>query len=152
MRSAEFYMSKANRDGNTSLSGARKKMIRLCRWFPCCAPAKTRSTAKASAIPANSPVVFRCGQKISSVMRASSSVRLTPITSRRCSRSRALERRKARRTQIPSWYLDLELLESYYWGHKYHHTASATMFYALREGLAMVIEESRENRWERHQR
>ena len=50
------------------------------------------------------------------------------------------------------WYLDLELLESYYWGHKYHHTASATMFYALREGLAMVMEEGRETRWERHQR
>jgi alanine-glyoxylate transaminase/serine-glyoxylate transaminase/serine-pyruvate transaminase len=65
---------------------------------------------------------------------------------------RALERRKARRTPVPSWYLDLELLESYYWGHKYHHTASATLFYALREGLAMVMEEGRENRWERHQR
>jgi alanine-glyoxylate transaminase/serine-glyoxylate transaminase/serine-pyruvate transaminase len=65
---------------------------------------------------------------------------------------RALERRKARQTQMPSWYLDLELLESYYWGHKYHHTASATMFYALREGLAMVMEEGRESRWDRHQR
>jgi alanine-glyoxylate transaminase/serine-glyoxylate transaminase/serine-pyruvate transaminase len=65
---------------------------------------------------------------------------------------RALERRKARKTPIPSWYLDLELLESYYWGHKYHHTASATLFYALREGLAMVSDEGREDRWQRHHR
>lgn len=65
---------------------------------------------------------------------------------------RALERRKARKAPMQSWYLDLDLLESYYWGHKYHHTASATLFYALREGLAIVHEEGRENRWERHQR
>jgi len=65
---------------------------------------------------------------------------------------RALDRRKSRKTPMQSWYLDLELLESYYWGRKYHHTASATLFYALREGLAMVMEEGRENRWERHKR
>lgn len=65
---------------------------------------------------------------------------------------RALERRKARKAPMQSWYLDLDLLESYYWGHKYHHTASATLFYALREGLAIVHEEGRETRWERHQR
>lgn len=63
---------------------------------------------------------------------------------------RALERRKARRSPLPTWYLDLELLETYYWGHKYHHTASATLFYALREALVMVMEEGRENRWQRH--
>ncbi len=51
-----------------------------------------------------------------------------------------------------SWYLDLQLLDGYYTGKKYHHTASATMFYALREGLAMVAEEGRENRWDRHRR
>jgi len=65
---------------------------------------------------------------------------------------RALERLKTRRTPVPSWYLDLQLLDSYYNGHKYHHTASATLWYALREGLAMVAEEGREIRWERHRR
>jgi alanine-glyoxylate transaminase / serine-glyoxylate transaminase / serine-pyruvate transaminase len=65
---------------------------------------------------------------------------------------RALERLKARKTPVQSWYLDLALLDSFYTGHKYHHTASATLFYALREGLAAVAEEGRENRWERHQR
>jgi len=65
---------------------------------------------------------------------------------------RALERLKARTAPVQSWYLDLQLLDAYYTGHKYHHTASATLFYALREGLAMVAEEGRENRWERHRR
>ncbi len=65
---------------------------------------------------------------------------------------RALERLKARKTPVHSWYLDLLLLDTYYSGHKYHHTASATLFYALREGLAMVAEEGLESRWERHRR
>jgi alanine-glyoxylate transaminase / serine-glyoxylate transaminase / serine-pyruvate transaminase len=65
---------------------------------------------------------------------------------------RALERRRARKTPIPTWYLDLLLLDTYYEGHRYHHTASATMFYALREGLALIAEEGREARWERHRR
>ncbi|HXK02107.1 MAG TPA: alanine--glyoxylate aminotransferase family protein [Verrucomicrobiae bacterium] len=63
---------------------------------------------------------------------------------------RALERVKARKTPVHSFYLDFQLLDSFYAGHKYHHTASATAFYALREGLAMVAEETLEARWERH--
>lgn len=63
---------------------------------------------------------------------------------------RALERLRARKTTIHTWYLDLQLLDSYYTGKRYHHTASATMFYALREGLAIVHEEGLENRWQRH--
>jgi len=65
---------------------------------------------------------------------------------------RALDRLPARKTPVQSWYLDLQLLDSYYSGHKYHHTASATLLYALREGLALVAEEGLENRWERHRR
>jgi alanine-glyoxylate transaminase / serine-glyoxylate transaminase / serine-pyruvate transaminase len=65
---------------------------------------------------------------------------------------RAWERLRKRTAPVDSFYLDLRLLESYYRGHKYHHTASATMFYALREGLAVIREEGLENRWERHRR
>jgi alanine-glyoxylate transaminase / serine-glyoxylate transaminase / serine-pyruvate transaminase len=65
---------------------------------------------------------------------------------------RALERLKARQSPVHSFYLDLQLLDAFYFGHKYHHTASATLFYALREGLAMVAEEGLEARWERHRR
>ena len=73
---------------------------------------------------------------------------LAPITLSQ----RALDRMKARRPPVHSWYLDLQLLDSYFNGKKYHHTASATLFYALREGLAMVAEEGIEQRWERHRR
>ncbi len=65
---------------------------------------------------------------------------------------RALDWLKNRKTPVHSWYLDLQLLDAYYSGAKYHHTASATLFYALREGLALAEEEGIENRWERHQR
>ncbi|HUB83289.1 MAG TPA: alanine--glyoxylate aminotransferase family protein [Bryobacteraceae bacterium] len=65
---------------------------------------------------------------------------------------RALDCLGSCQRQVQSWYLDLRLLDSFYSGHKYHHTASATMFYALREGLAIVKEEGREARWERHRR
>ena len=64
---------------------------------------------------------------------------------------RALERLKERKTPVQSFYLDLQQLDSFYSGKKYHHTASATMFYALREGLAIVAEEGLEARWKRHQ-
>jgi alanine-glyoxylate transaminase/serine-glyoxylate transaminase/serine-pyruvate transaminase len=66
--------------------------------------------------------------------------------------ARALERLRTRKTPVQSWYLDLQLLDSYYSGRKYHHTASATLLYALREGLALIAEEGLENRWERHHR
>jgi alanine-glyoxylate transaminase / serine-glyoxylate transaminase / serine-pyruvate transaminase len=65
---------------------------------------------------------------------------------------RALERLKQRKSPVQSWYLDLQLVDAFYSGAKYHHTASSTMFYALREALAMVEEEGLEQRWERHQR
>jgi alanine-glyoxylate transaminase/serine-glyoxylate transaminase/serine-pyruvate transaminase len=65
---------------------------------------------------------------------------------------RALDRLKTRTAPPTSWYLDFQLLDSFYNGHKYHHTASATLFYALREGLAIAAEEGLENRWERHRR
>jgi alanine-glyoxylate transaminase/serine-glyoxylate transaminase/serine-pyruvate transaminase len=65
---------------------------------------------------------------------------------------RALDRLKHRKTPVQSWYLDLQLLDAYYSQGKYHHTASATLLYALREGLALVEEEGLEARWERHRR
>jgi alanine-glyoxylate transaminase / serine-glyoxylate transaminase / serine-pyruvate transaminase len=73
---------------------------------------------------------------------------LSPITVS----PRALERLKQRKTPVQSWYLDLQLVDAFYSGGKYHHTASATLLYGLREALAMVEEEGLEQRWERHQR
>ncbi|HET7219992.1 MAG TPA: alanine--glyoxylate aminotransferase family protein [Vicinamibacterales bacterium] len=51
-----------------------------------------------------------------------------------------------------SFYLDLALLEDYWVRRKYHHTISAPLVYALREALAVVEEETLENRWARHRR
>jgi len=59
----------------------------------------------------------------------------------------------AKRTSpIRSWYLDMQMLQSY-WGKErfYHHTAPINMVYALREALRLVLEEGLEKRFQRHQ-
>ncbi len=64
----------------------------------------------------------------------------------------AVDRLRARKAPCPIWYLDLKLLLDYYEGaHRYHHTAPITSFYALREGLALALEEGIEARFARHQ-
>ena len=65
----------------------------------------------------------------------------------------AVERISARKTKVQSWYLDMSMLKSY-WGQErvYHHTAPINMTYALREALAIVLEEGLEARWVRHQK
>ena len=72
---------------------------------------------------------------------------LSPLTLN----ERALERVKSRKSNMPTWYLDLRLLASYYGESKrYHHTAPIPLFYALREALRIVMEEGLEARWRRH--
>src|SRR5215471_14799701 len=73
---------------------------------------------------------------------------LAPITFN----ERALERIRARRTRVQSWYLDITMVEKY-WGddRTYHHTAPISMNYALREALRLVHEEGLEARWARHE-
>jgi len=68
---------------------------------------------------------------------------------------RALARMDARKTKVQSWYLDVSMLRKYYTGgggggRVYHHTAPINMTYALREALAIVLEEGLEQRIERH--
>ena len=86
-------------------------------------------------------IAYSCSQKGLGCPPGLSPVTVSP---------RALDRLKTRKTPVQSFYLDLQVLDTFYTGHKYHHTASATMFYALREGLAIVAEEGLEARWERH--
>ena len=64
---------------------------------------------------------------------------------------RAVAKLEKRRTKVPSWYLDLTLLRSY-WGQEraYHHTAPINMLYALHEALAIVLEEGLLARYARH--
>lgn len=71
---------------------------------------------------------------------------------------RALARIDARKSKPQSWYLDVSMLRKYYLsgggtgggGRVYHHTAPINMTYALREALAIVLEEGLEARIERH--
>jgi alanine-glyoxylate transaminase/serine-glyoxylate transaminase/serine-pyruvate transaminase len=58
---------------------------------------------------------------------------------------------QARKRRVQSWYLDVNLLASY-WGQErvYHHTAPISMNYALHEALRLVLLEGLANRWQRH--
>jgi len=69
----------------------------------------------------------------------------------------ALAKMDARKTKVQSWYLDVSMLRKYYTGgggggRVYHHTAPVNMTYALREALAIVLEEGLDARIERHRR
>jgi alanine-glyoxylate transaminase/serine-glyoxylate transaminase/serine-pyruvate transaminase len=69
---------------------------------------------------------------------------------------RALAVMDARKTKVQSWYLDVSMLRKYYTGgaggggRVYHHTAPINMTYALRESLAILLEEGLDARIERH--
>jgi len=67
---------------------------------------------------------------------------------------KALEVAINRKTPMPSWFLDVRLLESYWSGAKraYHHTAPVSAIYAFREALRIVLEEGLEERYARHAR
>ena len=67
---------------------------------------------------------------------------------------RAVDVIRNRKTPIQSFYLDMTLLENYWYGEKrsYHHTVSMSMIYALREALRVVLEEGLAARYARHER
>src|SRR5882762_7148296 len=66
--------------------------------------------------------------------------------------ARAMEIATKRKKKVQSWYLDVNLLAAY-WGQErvYHHTAPISMNYGLHEALRLVLVESLENRWRRHE-
>ena len=87
-------------------------------------------------------VAFSCIQKGLSCPPGLAPITVSPA---------AVERLRARKGPCPIWYMDLKLLLDYYEGaHRYHHTAPITTFYALHEGLALVLEEGVEARFARH--
>jgi alanine-glyoxylate transaminase/serine-glyoxylate transaminase/serine-pyruvate transaminase len=64
---------------------------------------------------------------------------------------RVLERVRARRAPVQSWYLDLGLLAGYLGGERrYHHTAPISAIFGLAEALRLVDEEGMPARAERH--
>jgi alanine-glyoxylate transaminase/serine-glyoxylate transaminase/serine-pyruvate transaminase len=66
--------------------------------------------------------------------------------------ARAMATAQGRKKKVQSWYLDVNLLASY-WGQErvYHHTAPISMNYGLHEALRLTLTEGLENRWRRHQ-
>ena len=58
---------------------------------------------------------------------------------------------KSRSHKPRSWYLDLSMLDEYWISaRKYHHTAPASMIYAMRESLRILAEEGLEQSFARH--
>ena len=87
-------------------------------------------------------IAYSCSQKGLSCPPGLSPITVSP---------RAMEWLKSRKTTNRSWYFDIKLIADYLVDpHRYHHTASATMFYAMHEGLTLIEEEGLQNRWDRH--
>jgi alanine-glyoxylate transaminase/serine-glyoxylate transaminase/serine-pyruvate transaminase len=68
---------------------------------------------------------------------------------------RAIAELKARKTPVPSWFLDLNLVLSYWTAdgggkRTYHHTAPVNSLYALHEALLLLQAEGLEAAWARH--
>jgi len=87
-------------------------------------------------------IAYSCTQKGLSCPPGLSPITVSPS---------AVEWLQARKGANRSWYFDIQLISDYLLGsHRYHHTASATLFYALHEGLSLIEEEGLAHRWERH--
>ncbi len=74
---------------------------------------------------------------------------LSPVTFS----ERAIEKVKARKTAVQSWFLDLNLVLGYWQSagkRTYHHTAPINPLYGLHEALVILSEEGLENAWARH--
>jgi alanine-glyoxylate transaminase/serine-glyoxylate transaminase/serine-pyruvate transaminase len=76
---------------------------------------------------------------------------LSPVTFN----ERAIEFIKKRKNPVQSWFMDLNLILSYWSGstkRAYHHTAPINSLYALHESLLILKEEGIENSWQRHKK
>lgn len=75
---------------------------------------------------------------------------LSPVTFS----EQAIEKVKARKAPVQSWFMDLNLVLSY-WGdtqRTYHHTAPGNSLYGLHESLRLLASEGIEKVWARHRR
>jgi len=66
---------------------------------------------------------------------------------------RAMERLRARKAPVQSWFGDLSLLDGYWAAgakRAYHHTAPVNALYGLHEGLLALQEEGLPEAWARH--
>ncbi len=74
---------------------------------------------------------------------------LAPITFS----EKALSKLARRKSKVPSWYLDMNMLINYWSGQKrvYHHTAPINMIYGLYQAIYNILEEGEERVFARHQ-
>ena len=88
-------------------------------------------------------VCYSGGQKCLSCPPGASPITFSP---------KAMEVIHNRKTKVPNWYLDMNLLTQYWGGAKrvYHHTAPISMMYALYQAVYNVLEEGMENSFARH--
>ncbi len=65
----------------------------------------------------------------------------------------AMEVIQNRKTPVPNWYLDMNMLAKYWRGEAriYHHTAPISMMYALYQSVYNILEEGTEHVFARHQ-
>lgn len=66
---------------------------------------------------------------------------------------RATDKIQGRASKVQSWFMDLNLVMSYWGGgakRAYHHTAPVNALYALHEALVILREEGLEQAWARH--
>ena len=66
---------------------------------------------------------------------------------------RAIDKVRARKSPVQSWFMDLNLVLGYWSGEgkrTYHHTAPINPLYGLHEALVMLAEEGMEHAWTRH--
>ena len=90
--------------------------------------------------------VYSGSQKCLSCTPGLSPVTLSP---------RAVEKIKARKRKVQSWFLDLNLVMGYWGGavkRAYHHTAPINTLYGLHEALVIMKDEGLEKSWARHAR
>ncbi|NWG86717.1 MAG: alanine--glyoxylate aminotransferase family protein [Hydrogenophilaceae bacterium] len=74
---------------------------------------------------------------------------LSPVTFS----ERAIEKVRARKSPVQSWFMDLNLVLGYWSGEgrrTYHHTAPINPLYGLHEALVILAEEGIEHAWARH--
>ena len=118
----------------------------LCREFNCLLLVDTVTSLGGAPVLLDEwgvDLAYSCGQKGLSCLPGISPLTMSP---------RAVEKLNQRQTPVANWYLDVSLLRKY-WGAErtYHHTAPVNLTYALREALRLIVEESLEVRWRRHQ-
>jgi len=64
----------------------------------------------------------------------------------------AVQMIEERRSKVPNWYLDMNMVIQYWEGKKrvYHHTAPINMLYGLYQALLLIFNEGIENVFDRH--